>query len=79
LAEDNYHTIIPTVHFKMATTVYGSALQLTQLSLVSLTDEECQVLKHSSQWVETIDPTVAAMQAMINSNKEGSATCSKLS
>ena len=36
-------------------------LALMPSNLVTLADEECQVLKHSSQWVETIDPSVAAM------------------
>jgi hypothetical protein len=49
-----------------------NSLPLTAPSLVSMADEECQVLKHSNQWVETIDPSVAAMQAMFQSNKEGS-------
>jgi hypothetical protein len=31
-------------------------LKPTPITLVTLVDEECQVLKHSSQWVETIDP-----------------------
>ncbi len=50
-----------------------STLTLTPSTLVSMADEECQVLKHSSQWVETIDPSVAAMQVMLQANKEGSA------
>jgi hypothetical protein len=48
-----------------------NTLQLMPSSLVSLADEECQVLKHSAQWMETIDPTVAAMQALFTSSKEG--------
>jgi hypothetical protein len=50
-----------------------NSLTLTPSTLVSMADEECQVLKHSCQWVETIDPSVAAMQAMFQTNKEGSA------
>lgn len=49
-----------------------SKLVLTPSSLIKLADEESQILKHSGQWVETIDPSIAAMQAMISSNKEGS-------
>jgi hypothetical protein len=30
-------------------------------------DEKSQVLKHSNQWVETIDPSVVPMQAMLTS------------
>jgi hypothetical protein len=36
-------------------------------------DQECQVLKHANQWVEMIDPSVAVMQALCQTNKEGSA------
>jgi hypothetical protein len=49
-----------------------SSLALTPSSLLTLADEETQILKHSGQWVETIDPSVAAMQALITSNKDGS-------
>jgi hypothetical protein len=48
-------------------------LKLSPSSLVTLADQECQVLKHANQWVETIDPSVAAMQALLQTNKEGSA------
>jgi len=36
-----------------------------------LADEECQILKHSQQWVETIDPSVIAMQALFQSTNQG--------
>jgi hypothetical protein len=49
-----------------------NTLTLTPSTLVSMANEEYQVLKHSSQWVETIAPLVAAMQAMIQSNKKES-------
>jgi hypothetical protein len=52
-------------------------LKLTPSSLVTMADEECQVLKHANQWVETIDPSIVAMQARLHSNKEGSATIFK--
>jgi hypothetical protein len=47
-------------------------LALTPSTLVTLADEECQVLRHSNQWVETIDPSIAAMQAMLQTNTAGS-------
>lgn len=47
-------------------------LALTPSSLVSLADEECQVLRHSNQWVETIDPSITAMQALLQTNTIGS-------
>jgi hypothetical protein len=48
-------------------------LNLTPSSLVTMANEECQVLKHANQWVEIIDPSIVAMQALISSNREGSA------
>jgi len=40
-------------------------LSLTPLTLVRMADEETQVLKHSQQWVDTIYPSVSALQAFI--------------
>ncbi len=40
-------------------------LKLTSNKLVTMADEECQILKHSHQWVETIDPSIVAMQALV--------------
>lgn len=51
-----------------------SSLKLTPSKLVTLADEESQVLKHSNQWVETIDPSVIAMQAMLTSTMSSSTT-----
>jgi hypothetical protein len=42
-------------------------LKLTSNKLVTMADEECQILKHFHQWVETIDPSIVAMQALIQS------------
>lgn len=52
-------------------------LRLTPSSLDTMADDECQVLKHANQWVETIDPSVVAMQALLHTNKEGSANIFK--
>jgi hypothetical protein len=46
---------------------------LTPSVLVHEANEECQILKHAQQWVETIDPSVTAMQAMLKSTKTNSA------
>jgi hypothetical protein len=40
-------------------------LSTTPMKLVAMADDECQILKHSHQWVETIDPSIAAMQATL--------------
>jgi hypothetical protein len=40
-------------------------LALTPLKLLCLADEERQILKHSNQWVESIDPSISALQAFI--------------
>jgi hypothetical protein len=34
-------------------------------------DEECQILRHSNQWVETIDPSIVAMKALVQGNIHG--------
>jgi hypothetical protein len=46
---------------------------LTPALLVHDANEECQILQHAQQWVETIDPSVTAMQAMLQSTKTTSA------
>ncbi len=38
-----------------------------------MANQECQVLKHANQWVETIDPSIVTMQALFQTSKEGSA------
>jgi hypothetical protein len=40
-------------------------LALTPLKLLRLADEESQILKHSNQWVETIDPSISTLQAFV--------------
>jgi hypothetical protein len=44
-------------------------LKLTPLTLVTMADEEFQVLKHSHQWVENIDPSIVAMKATLQSHQ----------
>jgi hypothetical protein len=39
-------------------------LLLTPLQLVQMANDESQILRHSNQWVETIDPTLTALQAI---------------
>jgi hypothetical protein len=46
-----------------------NTLSLTPSTLVSKADQECQMLTHTGQWVETIDPSVVAMQAMFHQSK----------
>lgn len=48
-----------------------SSLKLTPIKLVQLADEECQVLKHLGQWVETIEPSIVAMQALLQTTAQG--------
>ncbi len=36
-----------------------------------MADEECQILKHSNQWVETIDPSIVTMKALVQGNAQG--------
>jgi hypothetical protein len=51
-----------------------NTLQTSPTQLVKLADEECQILKHSQQWVETIDPSVIAMQALLQSTNQGNSS-----
>jgi hypothetical protein len=44
-------------------------LTLTPSNLVLQADQECQILTHAGQWVETIDPSIVAMQGLIHQNK----------
>jgi hypothetical protein len=48
-----------------------NSLKVSPMKLVSMTDEECQTLKHSNQWVETIDPSIVAMKALVQGNMNG--------
>jgi hypothetical protein len=40
-------------------------LSLTPMQLAQMADEESQILRHSNQWVETIDPMLTAFQALL--------------
>jgi hypothetical protein len=51
---------------------FENTLALTLSSLISKADKECQILWHAGQWVETIDPSVAAMQALLQQTKSKS-------
>ncbi len=44
-------------------------LPLTPSSLVLQAYQECQILTHAGQWVKTIDPSIVAMQAILQQNK----------
>jgi hypothetical protein len=46
-------------------------LQTSPFKLVKMADDECQILKHSLQWVETIDPSVVVMQAVFQATTQG--------
>jgi hypothetical protein len=48
-----------------------NSLKVSPMKLVSMADEECQILKHSNQWVETIDPSIVAMNALVQGNMNG--------
>lgn len=51
-----------------------NTFKVSPLQLVSMADEECQILKHSNQWVETIDPSIVAMKALFQGNMIGANT-----
>jgi hypothetical protein len=44
-------------------------LPLTPSSLALKANQECQILTHAGQWVETIDPSIIAMLALLHHNK----------
>jgi len=46
-------------------------MMISPSQLVKLADDECQILKHSIQWGETIDPSVVAMQALFHNTNQG--------
>jgi hypothetical protein len=48
---------------------YEQNLTLTSISLVQKADQEVCILQHAGQWVETIDPSVTAMQALLSDTK----------
>jgi len=48
---------------------FESTLSLTPQSLVLKADQERQILIHAGQWVETIDPSITAMQASLQAAK----------
>jgi hypothetical protein len=48
---------------------FKGSLSLTPTKLISDADQECRILQHAGQWVETIDPSVMAMQAQLYSTK----------
>jgi hypothetical protein len=85
-AEDAHNDLIPHIFLQLRHTTIPmfqqavlrwqrkymeNSLKLNPSTLVTLADEECQVLKHSSQWVETIDPSVTAMQALFQTTTQG--------
>jgi hypothetical protein len=51
-----------------------SSLVLTLMQIVTMADEECQILRHSNQWVETFDASIVAMQALFHQSVQGNNT-----
>ena len=47
---------------------FEGKLELTPTTIVQKADNECQILKHAGQWVETIDPSIMAMHAALKSS-----------
>jgi hypothetical protein len=48
-----------------------NSLKVSPTQLMTMADEECQILCHCNQWVETLDPSVVAMQAMVQDTVAG--------
>jgi hypothetical protein len=47
-------------------------LQLMPLKLIQMAYEDSQILKHTQQWVETIDPSITALQATLEEKSKTS-------
>jgi hypothetical protein len=65
-------TTIPTFQqavLKWQRDYFEGVLTLTPSNLVTKVDNECQILTHAGQWVETIDPSIIAMQASVASHE----------
>jgi hypothetical protein len=86
-SDDTHNDLIPHILLQLQTTTiplfqqavlqwqrnyFEGTLSLTPSSLLTKADRECQVLRHAGQWVETIDPSVTALQAMILTTKQQS-------
>jgi len=57
---------------------FENKLKLTPPLLLTKADQECQILMHTGQWVETIDPTITAMKATLQATNEKSGELLKL-
>jgi hypothetical protein len=55
----------------MAVPIYRNSLQISPSKLVTMADEECQILKHSHQWVETINPSIVVMKEILQGTVQG--------
>jgi len=69
-----HHTTIPLFQQKVLQwqrSYMESTLAVSPMTLVTMADEECQILRHSNQWVEMIDPSVVAMKALFQDNITG--------
>jgi len=87
-SDDNEHKdLIPHILLQLRTTTiplfqqsilkwqreyFENTFPLTPSLLVQKADQEVQILKHAGQWVETIDPSVTAMQATLKATKDRS-------
>ncbi len=63
----NKNPNLSATNFEMAKRIHGE-LSLTPLALVCKVDEDSQILQHSNQWVEMIDPVISALQAALSTN-----------
>jgi hypothetical protein len=65
------NTTIPLFQQKILTwqcNYMENKLKVSPMQLISMADEECQVLKNSNQWVRTIDLSIVAMKALVQGN-----------
>jgi hypothetical protein len=85
--EHDHDDLIPHIFLQLRTTTipifqqsilkwqreyFENNLDLTPQTLVTKADQECQVLTHAGQWMETIDPSIVAMKATLQTNAQHS-------
>lgn len=86
-SESDHNVLLPHLLLQLGTTTipvfqqtmlkwqhdyYENNMKLTPVTLVSKADQECQVLQHVGQWLETIDPSVTALNTLIQTSKQQS-------
>jgi hypothetical protein len=54
--------------------LYGKLFEGVNNSIDNNCRQRCQILKHSNQWVETIDPSIVAMKVLLQTLTAGTSS-----